>query len=383
MELENEWLFFINNGRDNLAKVNQNEKLDSSICNISQDIVTKNIPTYNETEDNVNQYQENNEKKINDNISNIYISTKTNIIYLNSDIDINNIFWKLNLIKYDSPEEGFIKKQIKISCKNPDELQNINNLINKEEKCDIYIINSIDNPDGRVKFKHVQKLTIGMCKKDLTNNRTREKSAFYNCVVAIIRILYNNKFYETHVKIFNTGKLEIPGLKNDIMFKYILDKIIKILQLYENKPIYYNNSNIETILINSNFYCNFNIKRQELYNKLRVKYNIHTCYDPCSYPGIQCAYYYNNNMDETQQPGYIENNCDKNDYTKVSFMIFRTGSVLIVGKCTEKIINFIYHFIKKVIINEYNDIYSVNDKKKKKLVSKKKCKKYCYFTNNI
>ena len=31
---------------------------------------------------------------------------------------------------------------------------------------------------------------------------------------------------------------------------------------------------------------------------------------------------------------------------EVSFMIFRTGSVLIVGNCTEKILNIIYVFVK-------------------------------------
>lgn len=381
MELENEWLYFISNSRDNLTSLSLLDNLDNSNCNITEDLYyNSNHTDYKEKEEEQEQEKEIKKKNVCDNISDIYISTKTNIIYLNTVIDIYNIFWKLKLINYDSIEEGFIKKQIKISCQNHEELQNINNLINSQENCHIYLINSIDNPNGRVKFKHVQKLTIGVCKKDLINNRTREKSAFYNCVVAIIRIFYENKFYETHVKIFNTGKLEIPGLKNDIMFKYILDKIIKILQLYENKSIYYNDSNIETILINSNFYCNFNIKRQELYNKLRLKYNIHTCFDPCSYPGIQCVYYYKDDLDECDQLGYIENNDDKNNYTKVSFMIFRTGSVLIVGKCTEKIINYIYRFIKKVIINEYNDIHDVSDIKKIKKDSKKKCKKFCYFT---
>ena len=34
-------------------------------------------------------------------------------------------------------------------------------------------------------------------------------------------------------------------------------------------------------------------------------------------------------------------------------MIFRTGSVLIVGKCNETILNYIYNFIKDLLAKEF------------------------------
>ena len=43
-------------------------------------------------------------------------------------------------------------------------------------------------------------------------------------------------------------------------------------------------------------------------------------------------------------------------YTEISFMIFRTGSVLIVGNCTEKILRFVYDFIKNLLQNEFLEI---------------------------
>ena len=33
---------------------------------------------------------------------------------------------------------------------------------------------------------------------------------------------------------------------------------------------------------------------------------------------------------------------------KLSFMIFRTGSILIVGKCSEYILNYVYNYIKDI-----------------------------------
>ena len=57
----------------------------------------------------------------------------------------------------------------------------------------------------------------------------------------------------------------------------------------------------------------------------------------------------------------------------ISFMIFRTGSVLIVGKCdTINIINEIYNFIKDIFKNEYLNIYLVRDFVSKPSVKKKK-----------
>ena len=37
-------------------------------------------------------------------------------------------------------------------------------------------------------------------------------------------------------------------------------------------------------------------------------------------------------------------------------MIFRTGSILIVGKCSESTLIMAYQFIKDLLYNEYDDI---------------------------
>jgi hypothetical protein len=41
-------------------------------------------------------------------------------------------------------------------------------------------------------------------------------------------------------------------------------------------------------------------------------------------------------------------------------MIFRTGSVLIVGKCDENVLMIIYEFLKVVLNNEYKNISQKN-----------------------
>jgi hypothetical protein len=47
---------------------------------------------------------------------------------------------------------------------------------------------------------------------------------------------------------------------------------------------------------------------------------------------------------------------------KVSFMVFRTGSVLIVGKCDENVLLIIYEFLKRILHNEYANICQQKNK---------------------
>ena len=51
-------------------------------------------------------------------------------------------------------------------------------------------------------------------------------------------------------------------------------------------------------------------------------------------------------------------------------MIFRTGSILIVGKCDEDVLNIVYNFIKNIILNEHVNIF--NEGCAKKILKPKK-----------
>ena len=139
----------------------------------------------------------------------------------------------------------------------------------------------------------------------------------------------------------------------------------------------------ETVLINSNFNCGYYIDRDKLYHKLRTKYGINCAYDPCSYPGIQSEFYYNSALAPELQTGKLPSNiASNNNITKVSFMIFRTGSVLIVGKCTEEILDQIYIFLKTLLKNEYymigtsnNSLLSDKEKALKQINSQRKIRR--------
>lgn len=265
------------------------------------------------------------------------ISTKSKIIYLNSTFYLNELFWKLKTISYDIEEEGIVKKQMKFNFLNSQEVDYFDSMIKYETNVHVKILNQINNPNGRVTFKDVRKVDIGICKNDVLKPNKESKSAFYNCFVMIFRKIYEGKFREFHVKLFNSGKVEIPGIQSEDMINVVVDTLIRELQPHFSFVIQEQKEKRELVLVNSNFNCQFYLNREKLVEILKKKYKVKCGMDSCSYPGIQCKYILQ-------------------DGSKVSYMIFRTGSVLIVGKCNDEELHDIYTFLKMVFRNEYSDI---------------------------
>jgi len=244
-------------------------------------------------------------------------------------------------------------------------------------------IKFIDKPNARkIKYKDVRKINIGIAKKDLISYRKKVKGAFYNCFVVILRLNYKNMFKEVHIKVFNTGKLEIPGIQNDEFLILALNTLIQILSPYCPKTISYNGEDIDTVLINSNFTCNYYIDRDKLSTILKYKYKLHVNFDPCSYPGIQVKFYYNTNKSLQDGVCVCSSRCSKkgsgsgeNQCLEISFMIFRTGSVLIVGHCDTTILNIVYKFLSEILKEECKNVKIQGNTTKKKEKNKKIRKK--------
>ena len=317
----------------------------------------------------------------------LYISTQTKVLFLNQHIDIFNVFWKVPVIDYWEPNEGVIKKQIKIVSNSEEELEKYQEKLKDINYYTENIIKQINTTNMRgTRYKDERKITVGISKKDIMNCRSKVKNAFYNCFAIIVRFKYQNAFREIHVKIFNTGKLEIPGILNDELLEIVKVIVLKLIKTYSDTDVDFVEQKVEAnVLINSNFNCGFYINRDLLQTILRGNnYNIETSYDPCSYPGVKCKYYYNNLIEKDKQTGEIEKEDREtklkdlninNKYTEISFMIFRTGSCLIVGNCNEKVLNHVYEFIKNMLQNEYFTIRVSNDttttKVKKSKIRKK------------
>ena len=333
----------------------------------------------------------------------LYISTKTKLLYLNQkDIDVARIFWNVPIVEYWKPGEGVIKKQMKVASHSKEECEENTRKLKQTYYYTERIIKQIDNPIAKkIKFKDERKVTVGISTKNVLNYRGKDKGgAMFNCIALTFRFRNDvNRFHEIHVKVFNTGKLEIPGVLNTNLFDRVKVFIIDTLRPFFEEPIGFKDIPSENVLINSNFECNYNINRDALHAILRSdKYKIDTTFDSCSYPGVKCKFYFcnKNGFDLEKQRGVIlQEDChlmvdeliESKKYTKVSFMIFRTGGCLIVGNCSEEILTFVYDFVKNILKDEYQNIYMSKENigpiepKKKKLRKRKITVSTSYLSN--
>jgi hypothetical protein len=308
----------------------------------------------------------------------LYISTQTKQIRLNqSNIDVSRIFWEIPIVNYWKPEEGIIKKQMKVACFSKEECEATTKRLQQYPYFNEKVMKQTDNPNStKHKFKRESKVTVGISTKNVLNCRGKEKGgAMFNCFAITIRFRNDTgRFQEIHVKVFNTGKLEIPGINNQALLVRVSAYLIGILQAFFDTPIAFleNTSDNDNVLINSNFHCGFNINREKLHNIIKRKYKIDSLYDSCKYPGINCKFYFNREIgfDVERQNGVIHQEDyrlkmdelqETNKYIKITFVIFQTGSCIIVGNCSEKVLRFVFDFVKKMLHDEYRSIFIEGD----------------------
>ena len=165
-----------------------------------------------------------------------------------------------------------------------------------------------------------------------------------------------------------------------------VDILTNIINSISDLNVKHLQNKIETVLINSNFSCNYYINRTALYNILKFEYNIHSLYDPCSYPGIQCKFFFNSENNIHDGTCHCKKKCNLNKKNKenvckvISFMVFRTGSILIVGNCDENILKIVYRYIVNILHNECSKIRANNEKVIKTKKEKKYRKRLVLFT---
>ena len=143
----------------------------------------------------------------------------------------------------------------------------------------------------------------------------------------------------------------------DILYN-ALDLLVDILNKNVNtdKVFAYDKSTCDTVLINSNFRCGFYLNREALYDILKknIELIVRTIH-------VLIQVFNVNSSDKTLDVQNGQQPIEKKSTIKVSFMIFRTGSALIVGKCSEDVLNIIYEFLCKLLKDEYPNISCGNN----------------------
>jgi len=140
------------------------------------------------------------------------------------------------------------------------------------------------------------------------------------------------------------------------------------------------------VLINSDYYLGFEIKRDILHNLLINSYQIFSSYEPCIYPGVNSKYYFNETNNDKDYEGkcYCDVYCDgkgngngNGQCKKITISIFQSGSIIITGARNMHQIKTAHKFINNVINENYKEVKKeimpfLNLSDKKKIIKIKK-----------
>jgi hypothetical protein len=286
--------------------------------------------------------------------SELKISTKTKIAYMEPIIGIYDLFWKIPIIDYHLQMPGVVKKEMKCSSDTKEELDEMFRLCENEKFVRFHVVKHIDKTTGNVHFKDVRKIISGISKHDVLHKRVKQKSAFFNCVVVNIRLDIDGVFKEYHIKLFNSGKIEMPGTHEPGINERVVGYISKLIENATGKESKVLNHS-HTALVNSNFTLNFELDRDKLMDRLhKGKYDIISSFDPCSYPGVRNVIKFKNIC--AAYPELNDLIVDGVRDGTMSCMIFRTGSVLLIGKCCDIMLQYLYKYVCDILRTEYNAI---------------------------
>jgi TATA-box binding protein (TBP) (component of TFIID and TFIIIB) len=145
------------------------------------------------------------------------------------------------------------------------------------------------------------------------------------------------------------SNIEIPIEKLDLITKSI------------EEPHNYYVSNIETVLINSDFSINHNINLKRI-SKILKKKGLFNSYEPDEYPGVLTKYYYNPN-NEIQGICNCNPHCSTKEKhsvcTKITISLFRPGSIIITGARAVPQLISAYDLILKILADNLEHIKGI------------------------
>lgn len=230
--------------------------------------------------------------------------------------------------------------------------------------------------DEFIKYvEYANEIARGTKTKNISDKKASKKKIFYNQITIIVNI----KDSYTNIKLFNNGSISMTGLKSieggiDAVYKLInyLSDIKgevddKILPGLSNPSCVLKDFDI--VLINSDFYTGFEIKRNELHHLLVNDYKIYSSYEPCIYPGVNSKFYWNKEYRNNEHTGkcYCTIPCNgkgrglgNGDCKKVTIATFQSGSVIITGARNMQQVEDAYKFINNIFDTHYEYLKKQN-----------------------
>jgi TATA-box binding protein (TBP) (component of TFIID and TFIIIB) len=186
-----------------------------------------------------------------------------------------------------------------------------------------------------------------------SNSRKTQKKFFYNQITAHI---FEGKI--VNVKIFNNGKIQMTGIKNEEQGIKTLNKVVSKLKNLDKDLLENILTNQDLILekgkiamINTDFDCGFKVKREVL-QRLVTDKGYYSSFEPTIYPGVNIKYYFNKDKQNTGICN-CEGKCNgkgKDGFCKkITVAVFNSGKIIITGGQSYEQLNTAYDFIHNIL----------------------------------
>jgi TATA-box binding protein (TBP) (component of TFIID and TFIIIB) len=198
----------------------------------------------------------------------------------------------------------------------------------------------------------------------------KKRKSFYNQATVIIHHHKN-----LNLKLFRNGSIHITGIidieQGQRAVHYLGDEIRRIYQI-DNAITTSNMDNLgipswEVVMINSDFVCNFKIRREKLYEILDSQYNLIVNFESDNYPGVKTSYYWN--VQDKDKTGICRCKSGKtcsgkgrgtaapgDMCRKITISIFQSGKIIITGAREQTQIDDAYQFITGILRKYFNEV---------------------------
>lgn len=223
---------------------------------------------------------------------------------------------------------------------------------------------------------NLKELIIGCKAEDFDSKgyfEKQKKSNFFNSA-ALNLLIYDNKCI--NIKVFNNGKLQMTGVPSEDYGKKAANIVINYLKnipdgkekIVENKDKL-NLVSYKTVLINSDYFCGTELKRENLNQILQDRYELSVNYESENYPGVKLEYFWNKLYLNTENEGKCV--CEKKcigkgsgngigECKKITISSFQSGKVIVTGGRSLEQLNDAYKFINNIFKESYDFIKKTN-----------------------
>ena len=288
-----------------------------------------------------------------------------------------SILEKKNKKICELPIFGGLNISVKTACCYIDKLYNI-------KKMAQYIEQKIKIDNSKIKAINYTKTDEEGSSGILVKN-SKSNNNFYNSICMTVNIRENKNI---NLMIFTNGRITCTGSKNDddgfIAANYLLEEMKLNPEIFENEEdaVISKVVNYDIVMINSNFSIGFMIDNHKLYDILISKrsiYHLFSSFDPRTYQGVKIYFMWNINQlikdgvcacssKKCKISAKKKNGNGDGDCRRISVAVFGTGKILIAGAKNNTQLYDTYHFIIKLLQENYESISQYNMEDKKKII---------------